>query len=74
MASEVIKALKLTYMENELIDINREIKLKEYILNSPRAFFKQKEKSKKGGFVVRWIIIAEMENITIVWSKHLVVL
>ena len=47
MSSEVIKALRLTQMENELITINREIKMREGILNSVKTFHKQKEESKR---------------------------
>lgn len=47
MSTATIKALKLTQMENELIDINREIKMREGILNSVKTFHKQKQDSKE---------------------------
>lgn len=47
MSTAVIKALRLTQMENDLIVINREIKMREGILNSAKTFHKQKQDSKK---------------------------
>jgi len=47
MSSAVIKALQLTQLENDLIDIRRKIKKHEGIINSPNTRFKHKEDSKK---------------------------
>ena len=47
MSAETIKALQLSHLENELLDIIKTIRMHEAILNSHKTFHKQKENSKK---------------------------
>lgn len=42
-----MRAIKLSQMENELIDVRRQIKKIEGIVNSPNVSYKHKETSKK---------------------------
>lgn len=47
MSTDTVKALILSHMENELIDVIREISKHEGIINSHRTFYKHKQNSKK---------------------------
>lgn len=45
--SEVMKAIRLTQLENELVDIRRQIAKIEGIINSTKCSYKFKNQSKK---------------------------
>ena len=47
MSMKVFKAIKMTQMENELLEVVRDIKYCEAILNSTKTFPAQKKLSKK---------------------------
>lgn len=47
MSNQVIQALRLTQMENDLLDIRREIKKYEGVINSPNCSAKFKKDCRK---------------------------
>lgn len=46
-SEEILKAIRLSHLENELETVLRQIKLHEAAINSHRTFYKSKEDSKK---------------------------